>query len=154
MSNKDIWFEIDSSVASHIGQRVYYNDRLHGKCLAFVTKAGFERNEAGQIVNNLIVYPPSGSPYPVTNVVLSSDRGVNTFDIAQPGDLTDSGSTPRPEPVAEDVQGETGALPGERPPSNNAPAPTTAPLEGDTGGDTDGDGKLSNREKKRLDKGQ
>lgn len=76
---------------------------------------------------------------------LSSDRRAGSFDIAQPGDLTDSGKNPNPSPDPPLVE-ETDVLPGPPPaPQEGAP---TKPLEGDT----DGDGKLSNREKKNLKK--
>ncbi len=132
---EDIWLQIDGTVRSLIGQRVYYNDGVHGKCLAFVTKAGYARDEGG-ILNDLIVFPPGGSPYPVRDVHLSSDRRTGTFDIAHPGDLTDSGKIEQPS-APEVVVDETPVTPVPLEETN-----AFDPL------DTNRDGVVSNKERK------
>lgn len=142
MSNENIWADIDQHIASLVGQRVFYNHD-GTKCLAFVTRAGFDRDTSGHITNTLVVFAPEGILYPVL-AHLSSDRMPGSFDIAQPGDLTDSGATPQPEPPVEEKQADTDASPGEQPPNNDAPKEA----EFDPA-DTDKDGVVSPREAKR-----
>ncbi len=157
MGKQDIWFEIDSTVASLVGQRVFYNDAAYGKCLAFVVKAGYERNKEGQIENVLLVLPPSGTPFNV-KAALSSDRRVGSFDIAQPGDLTDSGTAPKPLPDTVETEGDGSGVdkppPGTRPPGNTSGTGSSAPTTTTTAslpGDLDGDGD-EDKDDKRLRK--
>jgi hypothetical protein len=152
MAKENIWQEIDGSVASLVGQRVFYNHN-GVKCLAFVVKAGYERNAEGQILNRLAVFAQDGDTF-IVDAALSSDRRVGSFDIAQPGDLTDSGKAPEgtftPSDFAAQQPQETKAQPA---PGTN-PNATPQPSQDQTfdPADTNQDGTVSPKERKRFDK--
>lgn len=129
MSNEDIWHQIDSSVASLVGQRVFYNHK-GTKCLAFVTRAGFDRDTSGHIQNTLVVFTPTEILFPVLSYP-SSGREEGSFDIAQPGDLTDSGKTEQPiKEVTEEVESSGGFNTSPLPPIAEVTKPIV-PLEGE-----------------------
>lgn len=98
---EDIWLQIDGTVRSLVGQRVFYNHE-GTKCLAFVTRAGYDRDSSGHITSTLFVFTPTGTLYPVLSY-LSSGRESGSFDIAHPGDLTDSGTAPQTESLVEET---------------------------------------------------
>lgn len=93
----DVWEEIDSTVITVVGKRVFYQlkpeeggvDPLRTKSLAFVTGPGNpERDGQGRIQSFIVVFPRDGAAAFTTLAPLSSGREPGTYDLAKDGDLT------------------------------------------------------------------
>lgn len=153
----DAWEQIDGTVNNVIGKRVFYNDPVQGKCLAFVTGVTGKRSpvvrdgnenivSGGQNIDILTVFPNrGGAPFSV-EAPLSGDRKAGTYALANDGDLTDApnSATPRPEPEVVETVPDTAT-------GNTAPfvAPTPVPpVHARIEGDEDGDGDVDKNDKR------
>lgn len=157
-NSTDVWEQIDSTNINVLGKRVFFHDRELGKCLAFVTGTTGRRtpevrdvNEnvisGGQRIDILTVFSNRSGISFGTQAILSDDRRPDTYALANDGDLTDAtADAPLHETLTEVVEAspDTGSTGGNASVAI-APAGTTAPLDP---ADTDGDGVVSNKERK------
>lgn len=145
----ETWAEIDSTTANVIGKRVFYSDPKLGKRYAHVVGVTGRRNEKGQLLDVLVIFPNAlGGSIDLKEVALSDDRMPGTYALANDGDLTDNPNTP-PHTEQPPVEAE---VPAEAP-------TTTAPLNDVTEAqfdpaDANRDGTVSEKEQRRYDKGR